>query len=251
MSDSIKEKISGDLEKAKAEGGVRTDRIKGIVREAVMQALGELKEGSGEIRSIARSVISTVADDVKGKGQDATEEIRASIEGLVEGIGAKRRELISQTQTEVDQLQAQIDHEEQQLQTEIEGALTEVETSGKQSSADVKVAIDSAVQNFKDSESFAVMQQQYAKLKAKLAVLDANLAARYGERYDDVKKHLDTAKTWYDDAKVRVEAGEPNPIEQKQAEFEHKLSEAGAAIAQREKRVKQLLKELWHSVTNL
>jgi hypothetical protein len=92
------------------------------------------------------------------------------------------------------------------------------------------------------------MKKRYAQLQAQLSVLQANLSARYGERYDEVKKHLDDAKTWYERSQPKAEAA-AEQVKQKRIEVEHKLGEAGAALARREQRVKQLLKELWHSIT--
>jgi uncharacterized damage-inducible protein DinB len=94
------------------------------------------------------------------------------------------------------------------------------------------------------------MQKRFAQLKAQLAVVQANLAARYGERYEDVQKHLDDAKSWYDRTQPQAEVV-ADQVKQKRTEFENKLGEAGAALARKEQRVKQLLKELWQSITDI
>jgi len=252
MPGSIRERISEDLQKAKSEGGLRADRIKAIVKAAVVQAIAEVKEGSGEIGTIARDAIATVADDVKGKGQEAAESLRASVEGAVEGISEKRRETIAQTQAQVDVLQGEIVEQEQQLQSDIEGALVKIEEASTQhEGTDFQAVIAAVIANLRDSETFASMQAQYAKLKAKLAVLDANLAARYGERYEDVRKHLDNARVWYEDARTKMEQEGEAPVQQKQGEFEQKLSELGVALAQKETQIKERLKDLWLTATKL
>jgi len=252
MSGSIKEKISEDLQKAKSEGGLRADRIRAIVKAAVAQAIAEVKAGSGEIGTIARDAIAAVADDVKGKGQDAAESLRASVEGAVEGISEKRRESIAQTQAQVDVLQGEIIEQEQQLQSDIEGALVKIETANEQDGGtDLQSIIAAVIANLQDTEAVASMQAQYAKLKAKLAVLDANLAARYGERYEDVRKHLDNARVWYEDSRTKMEQGEQSPTHQKQVEFEQKLSELGTALAHKEQQIKERLKDLWLTATKL
>jgi len=55
------------------------------------------------------------------------------------------------------------------------------------------------------------------------------LAARYGGRYEEVKKHLDEAKTWYNRTRTQVEpiVGE---AEQKRSQLEDKLGDAGTAL---------------------
>jgi len=246
MSGSVRDRVSEDLQKARSEGGLRADRIKAIVKAAVSQAIAELKEGSGEIGTIARDAISAVADDVKGKGQDAAESLRASVEGAVEGISEKRKQAIAQTQAQVDVLQGEIIEQEQRLQSDIEGALVKIEETGNENDkTHLQAVIASVIANLRDTEAFASMQEQYGKLKAQLAILDANLAARYGERYEDVRKHLDTARVWYDDSKNQMEQSGHAPGHQQKVEFEQKLSDLGTALAHKEKQIKEKLKDLW------
>ncbi|MBD2001393.1 histidine kinase [Oculatella sp. FACHB-28] len=247
---SVKTKISEDLQKAKTEGQLRTERIREIVKLAVSQAVSEIKEGSVEIRSIVREAVSTVIDNLQDRGQETKEEITASIEGAIEGISSVRRQAIAKTQSEVEQLQAQIDGEEKALQGQIDSALMDIEETGSSRSTEIKSAINSAVSSVKDSEEVSSMRKRYAQLQTQLSVLQANLAARYGARYEEVQRHLDSAKTWYDQTKAQAEVGETPRLNQKQVEFEQKMGEAGAALARGEQRVKQLLKELWHSVRN-
>ena len=94
------------------------------------------------------------------------------------------------------------------------------------------------------------LQKHYARLKAQTAVLQANLANRYGEQYGEVGKYLEDAKVWYDKAKEDPEVF-TEPTKRKRAEFEEKLGSAGGAVARKEKQVKQLLKELWKEVRDV
>jgi hypothetical protein len=251
MSNPMKDRISSDLQKAKSEGGVRADRIREIVRIAVSQSVAEIKAGSSEIGSIAKDAIATVIDNLAEKGKATQEEITASVEGVVEGISHSKREEIAKAQSEVDRLQAHIDAQQQQLETEIDGALVQIQTTEHKTGTKFQALIEAAINAVRDREEFAGLRQQYAKLRAKLAILDANLAARYGERYEDVKRHLENAKTWYDETKVKAEASGIDPVQQKQAEFERKIAEAGAAVARKEQQLKQRLQELWHEATKL
>ncbi|MEM8778166.1 MAG: histidine kinase, partial [Cyanobacteria bacterium P01_G01_bin.49] len=90
----------------------------------------------------------------------------------------------------------------------------------------------------------------YAQLKAQLAVVQANLAGRYGESYDNLNQYLDEAKTWYEKAKENPEVL-TNKLEGKQKEFENQLGEAATALAKKEKQVKQILRELWKSISEI
>lgn len=254
MSGSIREQVSEELKRAKAEGSLRADRIKAIVKAAVSQAIAELKEGSGEVGTIARDVIQAVSDEVKGKGQDVALDIRASVEGVVEGISETRRDAIAKSQEQIQALEVEVVEQERLLQEEVENALVKIEmdeqTNGS-GDADLKAAIASILTHVRDSEAVANMKVQYARLKAKLAVLDANLANRYGDRYDEVKRHLDSAKTWYDNAKTSTEAGETSVVQEKYAEFEQRLGELGTALARKEKQLKERLTELWKTTSQL
>jgi hypothetical protein len=249
MPDSIKTKITADLEKAKEEGKLRSDRIREIVQSAVSQASSEFKEGSGEIRSLAKEAVSAVLENVKETGAEIKEDITASIEGVIQAISSAKRKTIAQRQSQLEQLQAHIDADEQELQKEIDSTLIEIEQTSKDTSPDTKAALDSAIASIKDSEEVSLMKKRYAQLKAQLAVLQANLAARYGEQYEDVKKYLDDAKNWYDRTQPKAEVV-ADQVKQKRSEFEEKLGETGTALARGEKRVKQLLRELWQSMTD-
>lgn len=248
MADSIKDKISQDLNKAQSEGKLRSERIREIVKSAISELGSEFKAGSQEIRGVVKEVVGTVLETVKDKGEDVQDHVTASIEGVIEGISQTKRQSISKTQAEVQQLEAQLDQQEQELEQNIDLALKDIQEVGTDKSEQIKSAIASAVQTVQDSEEVSLMKKRYAQMKAQLAILRANLAERYGDQYDGVKHYLDDAKVWYEKAK-----NDPDVVQTKlgtkQQEFESKLSEAGTAIAQKEKQIKQRLRDLWKSVS--
>ena len=251
MPQTLKEQLAADLQKAKSEGGLRSDRIRSIFKQAIAEALKEVKAGSGEIRHVARDAIATAFDHLKGSSADAAADIQASIEGTVEGIIGPQQDAIASTQSQIKELQAQVDQAEAALQADVENALSEMETASQQQPDTVKPWVRKTTQTIRDSEGFATLMEQYAKLRAQLAVLDANLAARYGERYEDVKGHLDQAKAWYDEARVRAEAKGITPVQETQSDFEVKLSELGTAAARKERQIKARLKDLWESARKI
>jgi polyhydroxyalkanoate synthesis regulator phasin len=248
MPETVKSKITDDLQTAKEKGQLRADRIREIVQSAVSQTTSEFKEGSGEIRSIMKEVISVIVENFKEKGGEVREEITASIEGAINGLTQARQSTINKTQAEVKKLQEQIDSEETELQNQVDLVLADIEETGKDTNPDIQSSIESAINSIKDSEEASLMRKRYAQLQTQLAVLQANLSARYGERYEEIKSHLDDAKTWYERAQPKAEAT-VGQVQRKHTEFENKLGEAGTALARREERVKQLLKELWQSIT--
>lgn len=73
MSQSIKERITANLQKAKSEQKVRLERIQGIVREAFSQTMAEVKEGSGELRAISKESLSTILEPMNERGEESNE----------------------------------------------------------------------------------------------------------------------------------------------------------------------------------
>ncbi|MBD2089853.1 histidine kinase [Microcoleus sp. FACHB-1515] len=254
MPESMKEQLSSDLKRAKEEGKLRSDRIREIVQAAVSAAISEFKGGSGEIRTIVKDAVSTVVEEVQERGKESQEEITAAIQGVVSGISNARRESIAKNQEEVRQLQSQIDSDEQALETEIHAALDGIEDTTKETPASSRSSIESILNElkdaFKNTDEDSVLRKRYAQLQAQLSILQANLAARYGERFEEVNQHLDTAKDWYVKARPQGEAA-AEQVRQKSAELDAKLGEAGTAIAQKERRVRQLLKEALSIATDL
>jgi hypothetical protein len=62
-----------------------------------------------------------------------------------------------------------------------------------------------------------------------------------------VKRRFDRAVAWYDSTKAQAEASDsvsPHAWEQKKAEVENKVGEAGAIVANKEQQVRQHLKDL-------
>lgn len=250
MPNQIKEQIKNDLNQAKQAGQLRSARVREIVESAVSQVASEFKEGSNELRSIVKDAVSAVIENLQDKGGEIKEEVTASIEGAIEGVSSLRRQAIAKTQAEVKQLQAKLDKEEDELQQEVEKILSDIEESGRNTPANIQESVESAINAVKNSEEVTLMQKRYAQMQAQLAILRANLAARYGGRYDEVKEHLEDAKNWYNQSRPQAEAV-AEQVEQKRVEIEDKLGDAGTSLAKRERRVRQILSELLQSAADL
>jgi hypothetical protein len=248
MSEPSQDKLASDLEKAQSEGKLRAERIREIVKSSISEVGSEFKGGSQEIRDLVKQVVGTVLETVKGKGEEIQENVTASIEGVIDGISQAKQESIAKTQAEVKQLQSRIDQQEQELQNNINLALSDIQEVGTNKSDQVKSAVESAIKTIKNSEEATLMQKRYAQLKAQLAIVNANLVGRYGQRYQEVTDYLDEAKSWYEKAKDEPEIY-TEKIEGKRKEFEAKLGETGTAIAQKEKEIKQRLQDLWKSIS--
>ncbi len=249
-NESKKERIIADLQQAKQTGELKTDKIREIVKNAIAQTITEYKEGKSEVANLIEDAIAAVTETFKEKSGEIKEEVTASIQGAIDGISEARKQKITQTQSEITTLEAKVVAEEQELQNDIDNALAKVKTKSETEPDKLKVAISEAITGISNSEEFAILQKHYARLKAQTSVLQANLANRYGEQYEEVNKHLEEAKTWYEKAKEDPEVF-TEPAKRKRAEFEQKLGATGGAVARKEKEVKGLLKELWKEVREI
>jgi hypothetical protein len=246
MSNPVKEKITTNLEKAKGEGKIRAEHIREIVKDAVLQTVAELKEGTDEIRLIVKDAISTVIADLKGGEKEISEKITASIEGAIEGSTHQRQQAIAQQRSKLLELQTQLDDRQKELDREIGGVLIDIKASELSDSTDTNSeAINSAIDAVQERHEFGMLREQYLKLKSRLASIDKKLEIRYGDRYDEVKQQWENAKTWYSQKKIEADASGTIPLQQKQTEIERNVGEFGSAIARKEQEVKQQLQEIW------
>lgn len=250
MVRNIKEQIQTDLKQVKETGQVRTARVREIVKSAVSQVASELKEGSVELRTLVKDAVSAVIENLQEKGTEVREDVTASIEGALEGANRKRHENIVQTQSELQRLQALLDSEEEKLQEDVDVILAEIQETGIDKTADTKNVIDSAVSAIKDSDEVSLLKKRYAQLQAQLAIVRANLAARYGGRSEEIQNYLNDAKAWYDQARPQAEVL-ATQVAQKRSQLEDKLGEAGTAIARKEFQLKQTLRELLLATADL
>lgn len=250
MTTLDRDKITEDLKKVKEEGQSRYDRIREIMKAAVSESTAEVKEGSGEIRSTVKDAIATGIEVFKDKGGEVKADITAAIEGAIAAINQKRRQTINTTQAQMKQLQGQIEAEEAEIVQEVDLVLDDIEQTGENQTENIKEAVQSAVSQLKDTEEVTLLRKRYAQLQAQLSVVQANLANRYGDNYEDIKNYLDDAKNWYERAKAEPEVF-TDKVKERQQEFEGKLSKAGGAIARKEKELKGILGDLWHSLNDI
>ncbi len=95
----------------------------------------------------------------------------------------------------------------------------------------------------------ALLHRQYIRLKAQAFQLDHDLAARYGQRYADIKQKMNGTQDWYQKAKSEAQSSGTIPLDQKQKETDCQFAQAGSAAARKEQAIKQQFKEWWRTVT--
>jgi len=252
MASKVQEVIQADLQKAKTAGQLRTEQIREIVKNAIAQVAHEFASGSSEIRTIIKDSVLTVIDAVKDSGSEIKEDITASLQGALEAVNVKKHEKLMQTQLQLKQLQEQLDSEEEKLQEEMDAILTEVSQAASEpgKNPNSQLAIKSAIANIQDSEEATLLKKRYAQLQAQIAIIRANLAARYGGRSHEVQNYLDEAKNWYSRTLADPETV-ATQIKEQHSRLEDRFSDAGRAIAQREQKIKSNLRELLTATADL
>jgi hypothetical protein len=245
MSKPIKDRITDNLEQAKGEGKLRSENIRGLLSDAASLTVSELKEGTEQMRAILKDAIAAVIAELKDSGSEIPEKITTSIEGAIEESTRYRQEAIASLQAKMHEIQAQVDEKQRQLDMDFKDTIVDIKATEIDDSKHLDSAIDKAVNNVKERKESEFLKQKYLDLKFELARLDANLMARYGDRYTEVKQQLDNVKVLYDRAKGEAETSGLTPIQAKQTEIERKLSKFASAVAITEYEIKQYLQELW------
>jgi hypothetical protein len=245
MAKPIKERITDNLEQAKGEGKLRSENIRGLISDAASLTVSELKEGTEQMRSILKDAISAVVAELKDTGSEIPEKITASLESAIEESTRYRQEAIASLQAKMHDIQAQIDQKQRQLDRDLNDTIVDIKATEIDDSINLDSAIDTAVDNVKQRKEAEFLKQQYLNLKFELAHLDAKLAARYGDRYAEVKQQLDNVKALYDRTKGEAETSGVTPVQAKQTEIERKLSKFASAVVITEREIVQYLQQLW------
>ena len=243
MPNLVKEKITTNLDKAKSQGKIRAEHIREIVKDAVVQTVAELKEGSGEIGMIVKEAISTVMADLRGSGKEKSENITASIEGAIAGSTHQRQQAIAERRERLLAIQTQLDQQQQELDRESSAIMMDIKAVELPDINPEEISL--AVNTYQERQELGVFKEQYVNLKSQLAGLDEKLLSRYGDRYEEIKQQWEKVKTWYDQKKVESETTGVIPLQQKQAEIEKTLGGLGSVVARKEEEIKQNLKEIW------
>ena len=113
------------------------------------------------------------------------------------------------------------------------------------SSKSIILAVFKAIRN----RLLPYLHHQYTELKERAVNLDANLTERNSDRYVALKQRLERIAAWYNNVAAQATTMEPNILQQRHAEFENKLGEAGATLARKERHVKQQLRKIWQIAT--
>ncbi len=259
MTNPSQQPINPNLQKAKTEGKIRLQNIQKILREAFSQVVGEVKEGSREVAPIAKDFLTAKAN----KSQEQIEikpEIITVVE-ITEEVTPVITEVADMSEQPEPLLVNSVAIEEVALTSEETASLlvnpvaiedlvlTEVKATQETPTTVWRTLVKALLKFIQEKEDLASVREQYAKLKARLEIVDVRLMERYGDRYEKIKQQLKSTQPWYERQKSQMEVSGFSPMQRKQVEIHGKMAEAGTKVAQKEQQIKQQLKELWQLAT--
>lgn len=194
MSQSTKERIRVDFQKAKSLERLRAERIQSIIQEAFAKTWAEINNGTGEIRGIVQDNASDIWARLKKIENENDEGAKKTPEHRLKSV------VIAVSKVLKNRLLAY----------------------WRQASKDW---------HYQDSPINHEVNP------------DRNGIENQDNRYELWKHRLDKFVAWYSDVKGKSQTRETSVVEQKQTEWENKLGAAGITVAQRERQVKQQLRE--------
>lgn len=155
MTNTVQDRVKTEWEKAQKEGGQRLERIRDIVKEAAIEALAELREGSGEIETQGRKTLAEMIEQLKANEAADAATAEAVADAVAEAVQAEA----GQTET---------------VYTEATDGAT----------APTWAQIFDDLRYLADERKVGWAQQMLASLQTHIDRFDANMATEYGDRYN-------------------------------------------------------------------
>lgn len=226
------EKIAARLDQAKSTGKERAKRIQAIFKAAVAEAISEVKGGSGEVWNISKSSIADVLE-LETPGIDTkmtADKTSATASAKTSGTAS---EAVSDAASDT-----------------ASGPNPATSTPFWKSVLNqVKLKVQTQLKN-----EYENLPNRYGTVKKNAGEWDQALGEKYGDRYTQTKHTAKAAFTqaaaWYRQAleKAQTLDAPATPVEQKQTEFETEAAVVGARIAEKERAIKQQLKDTVQSI---
>lgn len=184
MSEPIKDRFATDFQKVKTEGGTRMSKIREIVQTAASQVSTEVKEGAGEVRTIAKDTLSNVFQSFdqpqpEGETASATSTTQPSITRLITRLKTLKAQFVTKMQT---------------LDTSLEEVYGDRYASLKQRWNRFVTWYNTAKANGETPVSTALEQKQ-TELEQKAAEAGVSIARKEQQIRQQIKTFVQTATT--------------------------------------------------------
>jgi hypothetical protein len=114
MANDIKAQLKNTLQNAKAQGSTRATRIRDILKAAASETIAEVKQGTGEMRSIATDTFSTVVStldegDVNPAAESTSTGAASSKSLIAKLLAALKTRLVGQVKQQAVKLDDGLD----------------------------------------------------------------------------------------------------------------------------------------------
>jgi len=231
MDNPLKQQLTEDLSKVKAQSGDRLQRIQEILKTAFSEAASEMKAGGKEVGSTSkesfRNAVQTVANR---KPAEATVTVEASV----------AQPEMAEDRVVVESVDATM------LDSQTPTAMPEPST--------LKILEDLLKATGTQAKSIA--REQYDKLEAELPERsqqlqskaqdwDEQLTQRYGDDYAGLKQRFAKAFAWYQEKLNAGKALNNKSVGKK----EEKADELGVKVAQKEEVIKEQIGQALRTIT--
>lgn len=160
MTNTVQDRVKTEWEKAQKEGGQRLERIRDIVKAAAIEALGEIRQGSGELETHGRKTLAEMIEQLQAnEAADA-----ATAEAVADAVAGA-------VQAESDQ--AQIAYSE-----------TVSAEAPSEATAPTWGQIFADLRYLANDRKVDWAQQFLSSLQTRIDRFDADMATEHGDRYN-------------------------------------------------------------------
>ncbi|MBW4523129.1 MAG: hypothetical protein KME16_26110 [Scytolyngbya sp. HA4215-MV1] len=248
MLESMKNRVTSEVDKVKATGGTRVARIRDIVKEATAQVVAEFKEGKGEIEALSKTAFSTVIQELDEANPSTIAKPVEVIAPSIESPLQTTESVIPPTNFSSQNPEVRHDFADEKVEEVTSGMADTPSWQALLTSAFYVVKQRLLSQFHQKSGTWKEqvqngLQNEYVDLKNRVIHLDGNLTDRYGDRYATAKQRLSKVASWYETAQAQqTEVQGSTVVQQQQTVFESKAAEVGATVAQKEQQLRQRLK---------
>jgi len=167
----MKDRIVEEIKKAKDAGQITTEKVRGIVKEAVSAAVAESKGGIEELRPVVKNAVAAAAECLKETGADVKKDIEGAVDGAVAGARDRANQTVEATQEELRKLETRLEDEKTKLAEALREGLEGAKKAGTALSGDVKNRLESTLTDIKlESTELLGLTRQTVKEAVKQAV---------------------------------------------------------------------------------
>lgn len=145
MLNEMKERIVVSLKKARDGGELTVEKIRSITHDAVAHTAEATREGTTNLRDIARDAVTAAVRTLQEAGEASSEKITAVVEGTVDGIRRVQGQAAETGRTELTDADTRLRQQKARLVSSVRQALQGATDAAGSFSGDVKTHVETAV----------------------------------------------------------------------------------------------------------